>query len=125
MTLPVGSWVYGYIYQNNGVTGQVGATVNIVDQTNGQGTATTTTITDGFYQINIQNYVDDGDTIQVSAIYGGETNSDTFTLNIVDAAKSMNLTLETTARATFGFMVIPTVHPIKIIKSTNKIWVSK
>ena len=72
----------------------VGATIEVQDLTGYVTTGTTTTIADGFYQIDIQNVASaDGDTIEVKAIYGGSQVTDTFSLDVSTGFEEVNLIL--------------------------------
>jgi len=73
-----------------------GANIEIIDTTSAQGTAITTTNAQGKYIINVQDYVTDGDTIQIHADYGGEIKEITFTLVVSDGITQHNLILNPT-----------------------------
>ena len=70
-----------------------GANIEISDTTSAQGTAITTTNAQGKYIINVQDYVTDGDTIQIHADYDGEIKEITFTLVVSDGITQHNLIL--------------------------------
>jgi len=93
MTLAFPFPVFGVV-KTSGDNTIDGATVNIVDTTNNQGTATGTSNSSGEYFINIQDYSTDGDTIKVSCSHAGEYKEETFVLDISGPAKRVDLTLE-------------------------------
>ena len=92
MTIPVPTIVYGTITDSGGSPVN-NATVSITDTTSPQGTATGTTNASGEYQINIMDYASDGDTIRVRCGANHEFNDTTFTLDVGDAPKLVNLSL--------------------------------
>lgn len=101
MPLPVPYFVYGYIYESDGSTPVDGATIS-VSATGGSDTDISDS--NGKYQIEISQISSDGDTITVSTTYGVGA-SDTFTLDLADMVKQMDLTLST---AVVGFIIYGT-----------------
>jgi len=91
MVLPVPYPVYGYIISTSGAS-LSGANVSATDITNPQGTGNDTSDANGSYSINLMDYADDGDTIQVTATSGVNTDTETFTLNLSDGAYRLDLT---------------------------------
>ena len=93
MTTAVPYLIWGKIYHGDGSTVWSGLTVQLIDQTDNQGTAEDTSKSNGYYQIEMSQYATDGDTIQVSAAYGNHTVSETFVLDISTGPKQQDLTL--------------------------------
>ena len=86
--------VYTYgIIRDYGGNPQAGATVNISGSTGAAADsyATTTTDSNGKYQLNIQDYVNDGDTVKVIASYESDTTNTTYTLTLGDLPEEVNL----------------------------------
>ena len=89
--LPVDYLVYGYVRYSTG-PGITGATVRA---TGNRGTVTTTTLSGGYYQINIREACNqDGESITVLCEYAGQSDSSGFTLNIASQARRIDLTLQ-------------------------------
>jgi len=91
MVLPVPFWTFGYIYSSNGSTPSVGATVLLYGSLD---SGNTTSVTGGFYQYNIQNVCNDGDTITVSGSKGANEGSDSFVLDVSDSSTQQNVTYD-------------------------------
>jgi len=86
MTLPVPYFVYGVIKVDD--VEQVGATVAV-------STEETTTIAGGVYQVNIQDVATDGGLVTVTATYNGYSTEDSFTLDLSDPFKELDLNIIT------------------------------
>lgn len=88
MPLLVPYWVYGYVKQvEGGIIGDTyveGATVSV-------GADSTTTDANGYYQLNIQDVATDGQSSTITATYGVNSDSDSWTVDISDAVKRMDL----------------------------------
>jgi len=86
--------VYGVIQDSTG-TPIVGAIVEARDLTSYIGTGTTTTIADGYYQIDIQYVASaDGNTIEITCTHNSESNSDSFTLDVSGGFEEVDLQLQ-------------------------------
>jgi len=84
--------VWGHV-SDSASAAVVGATVQV---TGAAGSVSTTTIANGFYQINIKNACNtDGETVTVEGSYGVAAGSETFTLDISGAAEGVDLQLLT------------------------------
>ena len=92
MTLAVPYPVYGFIYEGGSPVS--GANVHARDETDDQGVADYTTCADGKFQINLQDNATDGSTIRVFAFYDGKYKHETFTIDISEGAKRVDLTVE-------------------------------
>jgi len=104
MALLVPYYVYGTVTVDG--SNQKDATVAI-------GAANTTTNTNGLYQLNIQDVATDGASVTVTATYSGDSKQDSFTLDISDPFKEMDLAITTTTISVEGFSIYGT-NPIKI-----------
>ena len=94
MSVIVPVWTYGQI-RDYGGNPQAGATVNASGSTGAAADSyqSATTDSNGNYQMNIQDYVNDGDTVKVIATYAGLSNSDTYSLTLGDLPEQINLQL--------------------------------
>jgi len=101
MTLLVPYFVYGTITVDS--VAQASATVAV-------STENTTTDANGLYQLNIQDVATDGASVTVTATYDGDSADDSFTLDISDNFKLMNLDITATEEAvsTEGFNIYGT-----------------
>ncbi len=95
MTVVVPVFVYGTIKDSDGQN-QVGASIKISGNSSVAATGYATDITDGDgkYQVNVQDYISDGDTVKVIATYEEYSDFDTFSFTIGDLPKLMNLQFE-------------------------------
>lgn len=89
MTLPIPFWIYGRVLSVDSI-GQANATVNAKGDSHGS-YASTTTQSDGRYQLNIQDNSSDGDTVEVIATIGIYSDSSTFTLTLGNLPEEVNL----------------------------------
>jgi len=97
MTLLVPYYVYGVVTLDG--SPQSGITVSV-------STEETTTDDDGKYQINIQDVATDGQSVTVTATYGEDSDEDSFTLDVSDLFKELDLSITSTARySTEGFSI--------------------
>jgi len=94
MSLDDPYFVYGFVYDVHGEL-QNGAEIKILDLDENLGIVSDIVTEDGYYQINIQDIVNDGDRIQVQASYNGNININPFVLNINDLFKRVDISLET------------------------------
>jgi len=93
MTLYVPYLVYGYIYDGDGSTPLIGATVTATDLTNG-GSTSDTTDSSGKYTVDLSNIstCEDGDSIKISVTHNLRIGSSTFTLDISSGFKQIDIT---------------------------------
>jgi len=89
--LPVPYFVYGEVtdQQNKDFVSNVTISGNSSSTSVSEDTDSS-----GKYQINIQDYASDGDTVKVIATYGSYYTSDTFSLSLGDLPKEINLTFK-------------------------------
>jgi len=99
MTLIVPYYIYGEV-KVDGVV-QESATVAV-------STENTTTNADGLYQLNIQDVATDGASVTVTATYSGDSDEDSFTLDISDPFKEIDFDITASEEAavdTEGFSI--------------------
>jgi VCBS repeat-containing protein len=117
MPLPVPYFVYGAISSNSG-SYLSGASV-IASGNSSASYGTDTAGTSGQYQINLQDYCSSGDTIRVTSTYSGDSSTDTFTFQIGDLPKRLDLAITITVSPAGG-RFSNTGIPVKINKVPGK-----
>lgn len=90
--MPLGGshWIWGYLLSSTG-EGISGQTIQVLDYDSYQGTGETTTNTDGYFQINIQEYVDEGNTIIITCSVGGDTVSEFIVIDLDELTQNVTL----------------------------------
>jgi len=93
--LPVPYYVFGVITDSGGSGVGAGVTVTATDNTTSQST-TDDTDSNSSYSINLEDIsvCSDGDSVTISCTYDGESNSSTFTLDIISPFKNIDLQLQ-------------------------------
>jgi len=85
MSLAGSYWIYGYVEDESGAVS--GAIVSV-------STESYTTGADGYYQINLQNVANDGDTITVSCEISGKTSSGQFVLDVGNLTNKVDFQMQ-------------------------------
>ena len=90
MPLAGSHWVWGYLLNVVG-DGIVGVTIQVLDATSYQGTGTVVTGAGGYFQINVQDYVDDGNTLIVTTTVDAFPVTEFLTISLDELTQNVTL----------------------------------